>query len=262
MPDATTPTRRRTRRQIAAFLLLAFALSWWAWPLTLLNPTSTALVPIGPTIAAIVVTAVAEGRGGIADLLRQLVRWRVHPVWYAVALLGPVALVGGAVLVNRGLGAPVDPSVALPEWSALPALLVVRIVVGGPLGEELGWRGFLLPRVLERHGPLAASLLIAPVWFAFHLPAMLSGPVTDQRPPLLFLLWTAALSVLHTWLWLRTGRSVLLVMLFHGAINTAASVLLPLFTGPDYIRAWWVLLALTTAWTVAVGRLDPLFRRR
>lgn len=260
-PLAVRRPRWSTRRQVVVFLLLAVALSWWAWPLTLLDPTSTALVPIGPSIAALVVAALAGGRREVGVLLRQLVRLRVPAVWWAVALLGPVALIGAAASADVALGASANPAVAWPGWAALPLLLAVRIVVGGPLGEELGWRGFLLPRLLPRLGPLGASLAIAPLWFAFHLPVFLAGPATGQRPPLLFLLWVVPLSVLHTWLYLRARRSVAVVVVFHGVVDTAASLLFPLFTGSDYTRLWWLLVVFTTVWAVAVARLDPVFRR-
>ena len=263
MPDPLAARRPRwsVRRQVVVFLLLTVVLSWWAWPLTLLNPTSTALVPIGPSIAAVVVTALSGGRRAVAALLRQLVRWRVHPGWYAAALLGPPVLIGAVVLANRALGAAVEPSATFPGWHLLPLLFAIRIVVGGPLGEELGWRGFLLPLLMQRHGALVASLLVAPLWFAFHLPAMLSGPATAQRPVLSFLLWVVMASVLHTWLWLRTEHSVLVVMLFHGAIDTSAALLLPQFTGADYTRAWWLLVAFTTAAAALVVLRDHRFRR-
>jgi len=260
-PNVARRARWSTRRQIVVFLLLAVALSWWAWPLTLLDPTSTALVPIGPSVAALIVAGLAGGRHEVAALLRQLVRWRVPVVWWAVALLGPVALIGAAVLADLALGASASRAVERPGWAVLPLLLAVRIVVGGPLGEELGWRGFLLPRLLPRWGALGASLVIAPLWFAFHLPVFLAGPATGQRPPLLFLLWVVPLSVLHTWLYLRARCSVAVVIVFHGMIDTAASLLFPLFSGTDYTRLWLLLVVLTTAWAVAVVRLDPLFRR-
>ena len=110
------------RRQVAVFLLITVALSWWPWPLTLLNPSSTPLVPVGPAVAAVVVAALAGGRRRLRTLLGQLVRWRVHAGWYAVALLGPVALVGVAVLLPRARGGRVDPSAALPGWRVLPLL--------------------------------------------------------------------------------------------------------------------------------------------
>ncbi len=245
------------------FLLLAVALSWWAWPLALLDPTGTALVPVGPSLAAVIVAGLASsGRHDVAVLLRRLVRWRVPAVWWAVALLGPVTLIGAAVLADLALGATADPAVRFPGWAVLPLLLAVRILVSGPLGEELGWRGFPCPGSYPGvWGALGASLVIAPLWFAFHLPVFLAGPATAQRPPLLFLLWVVPLSVLHTWLYLRARCSVAVVIVFHGMIDTAASLLFPLFSGADYTRMWWLLVVLTTASAVAVVRLDPLFRR-
>ena len=96
-------------------------------------------------VAAVIVAGLASGRHEVAVLLRRLVRWRIPAVWWAVALLGPVTLIGAAVLADLALGATADPAVRFPGWAVLPLLLAVRILVGGPLGEELGWRGFLRP---------------------------------------------------------------------------------------------------------------------
>jgi NADH dehydrogenase len=240
-----SPTTKRTRRpwsdrrRLTVFLLIAFVVSWAAWPLVLLNPDSVPFLPYGPSIAALVVAALAGVRGEVRDLLRRLFRWRVHPVWYAVALLAPVALFGGPVLLALALGAEADVGGPFP-WSTLPTIFAVRTILGGPLGEELGWRGFMLPMLRRRHGVLVASLLVGAVWGPWHLPVLLSGPSTDQRPVVQFLVWVLAASVLHTWLYERTGGSVLLVTLFHGALNTASSLLLPLFTGRDYTVVWWL----------------------
>jgi uncharacterized protein len=87
------------------------------------------------------------------------------------------------------------------------------------------------------------------------LTVFLSGAVTDQRPVLQFVIWVFGASVLHTWMYERTGGSVLLVTLFHGALNTASSLLLPLFTGAAYGWAWWFAAAtMTAAATLVVWR--------
>ncbi|HWM02356.1 MAG TPA: type II CAAX endopeptidase family protein [Actinophytocola sp.] len=245
-------------RQLVGFVVLAAALSWWPWPLTALNPSSTSMVPVGPTLAAIIVAALAGGRRELLALLHQLVRWRVHIRWYAVALVGPVVLIGLTVLATVALGATADTTAGLPGWTALITAFVVRTLVGGALGEELGWRGFLLPRLRRRHGALVASLLVGVVWSVWHLPLFLAGPATAQRPVLQFLLWMLALSVLHTWLYERTGSSVLITTIFHGGINAASSLLLPLFHGADYQLLWWLLVVTTTAWASAVVWARPI----
>jgi uncharacterized protein len=246
------PARWTQRRQIVVFLLLAAGLSWWIWPMTLLNPTSTALVPWGPTIAALVVTGLAYGRHELGRLALRMVRWRVHPGWYAVGLLGPLVLLGVPALVLLALGARPEVTEPFPGPAILLLVFAVRFVLGGALGEDPGWRGFLLPRVRARHGLLAASLLVGVVWMAWHLPLFLSGPATDQRPPLQFALWGLALSVVFAWIYERTDGSLLIVMLFHAMVDTFASLVFPLFMGGnDYGRLWWLLIAV--AWLAAAA---------
>lgn len=251
--DARTRRGRWTiRRQLVTFAVIAVGVSWWPWPLTLLNADSTPLVPFGPTVAAIVVTALAGGRRDLVRLLRQLVRWRLHLGWYAVSLLGPVALLAAPVLLCLALGAEVDPSVRFVGWEVLPLLFAVRVFLGGALGEELGWRGWLLPRLGDRYGALAASLIIGLGWAAWHLPLFVSGPRTDQRPPVQFVLWALGLAVVLTWLYERTRGSVLIVTLFHGMVDTTASVLFPLIPAADQALLWWLLVAITTAWAATL----------
>jgi len=130
----TSSLTQSGRTRLTAFLVIAYAASWWAWPLVLLSPTTTALVPIGPTIAAIVVTALGGGAGELRTLLGRLVRWPVHSIWYAVAFLLPVALFGLPVVVMIGFGVSVEATGPFP-WAALPLLFAIRMIVGGPLGE-------------------------------------------------------------------------------------------------------------------------------
>ena len=107
-PVASPPTEngwRSTwigRHRVGIFLVLAFAFSWWAWPLAVTNPDSTAMVSIGPIIAAFLVTAVAGGRRRLVQLLRAVVRWRVPWSRYVIALAGPFLIAGviGAIAVG------------------------------------------------------------------------------------------------------------------------------------------------------------------
>lgn len=103
---------------------------------------------------------------------------------------------------------------------------------GGTL-EELGWRGFALPVLLERYGsPLRASFVLGVIWMAWHLPREVPGLLAGQ--PLLpflqgqamFLVLTIALSILATWGWLETGGSVLPAILIHGGTNVWSKALI------------------------------------
>ena len=146
-------------RSLLAFFLLAFALSWWPWPLVLLNPNSLTLIPWSPLVAALIMAAVGAGRRGLKDLLSRTVRWRVGWRWYGVALLLPVAITVLAASLNVLLGPAAPTAADFSDWYTLPLVLLITFFVKGPLTEEVAWRGFALPRLLNRMSPIAASLL-------------------------------------------------------------------------------------------------------
>lgn len=118
-------------------------------------------------------------------------------------------------------------------------MLLVTVFLKGPLTEEVAWRGFALPRLLDRMSPLAASLLLGAIWALWHLPILVSDP-SGQRPPVQFGLAVIAMSILHTWLYQRTNGSVLLVTLFHAMINALAAFVFPTFQGAGYGQLWWI----------------------
>jgi uncharacterized protein len=131
---------------------------------------------------------------------------------------------------NRPL--PIHAQVVGPEVVydlSTPTLLLVALVnllVSGPLGEELGWRGFALPRLLKRFNPFMASLILGSLWGIWHLPSFfLSGLPQSGLAIAIFLLGGLCLSILATWLFHHTGQSVLSIVLFHYMVNFSLSVL-------------------------------------
>ena len=150
----------------------------------ILNPASSPLVPFGPLIAAVVVSLLS-GRKELWALLRQLTRWRLHPIWYVIALLGPfvMAVVAAALAVATGrrcCGAALNLSAV--GYTFLSTLIIVGLF------EEVGWRGFALPRLQRRLDALRAALVLGVLWALWHLPELISDP-TRQQPPLQFVLW-------------------------------------------------------------------------
>src|SRR3712207_757052 len=93
------------RHSLITFFVLAYALSWWPAILYAFDLVPTPIVGFGPFLAALVVLAITSGKSGVVGLLRRMVRWRVSPVWYAVALLAPVAITVAAAVLNVLLGA-------------------------------------------------------------------------------------------------------------------------------------------------------------
>jgi uncharacterized protein len=215
------------RHPIITFFVLTYGITWAIEsPLVFLTDSVTAtqglvlviLASNVPSAVAIVLTAVVLGRGALRKLLGRLLIWRVSPFWYLVVFLGPVALTGGVVLLNALMGGP-----ALSLGMTLVGAAIFfafSVVPGSALGEEIGWRGYVLPRLQSRMSALSASLLIAPIWALWHLPLWLTGE--PGRTPTLytgFLVSAFALSIISTWVYNSTGGSLLMVVLAHATVN-------------------------------------------
>ena len=202
------------RRPLVAFFVLAYALTWWVYPLLFLSPLIGLFGLFGPALAAIIVTGVTDGRAGVGVLLRRLVHWRVPLPWW-VAALGLPALLSlvAAVLYAVGWSA----RVTLGRLTVLELVLVVLVA-----GEELGWRGYALPKLLERFSPLVASVVLGLLWGLWHLPTFFI-PGTPQYGLSIpaYLVMTTGYSILLTWVWRPTGGSVLVATLAHGMINVS-----------------------------------------
>jgi len=214
------------RYPLATFFVLVYGITWVVW---VPRAAGASLGVVGqawtwaPAIAALLAAALTGGRSALRDLGARLVRWRVGWLWYLVVILGPAVFslaVAGVYVLLGGPWATAAPA-ALREGPLmmLPLFLVILTLTDG-LGEELGWRGFALPRLLGGHNALAASLILGVIWALWHLPLIWTeGSAMYQQPVWLPLLDITAKSVLFTWVFLHTRGSVLLAMLLHGATN-------------------------------------------
>jgi membrane protease YdiL (CAAX protease family) len=223
-------------RPLASFFVAVFAITWSiaaaaifasAWftrtfgQLDARNPVFF-LGVYAPSIVAMLLTARLEGRAGLGRLFARLDPRRCHPLWYLVVIGGFLVLTGAAAAAGRWLGgaAPVT------HFGGGLGILAAGIFLDpGPLGEELGWRGFALPRMLARWHPLVATLGLGMIWGAWHLPAFYVSTLSQSQLSLpIFLLGAVSLSVVVGWLFLRTNGSVLITILAHAMANHAGDV--------------------------------------
>jgi membrane protease YdiL (CAAX protease family) len=177
---------------------------------------------------------------GVRTLLQTLIVWRVSPIWYVVALALPVgiSLAGMALLPLFGQALPPWPRTE-PIGALLPLLattFVATLLYGGPLGEEVGWRGFALPRLQARFSPLVASLLLSVIWGLWHVPLHLHGAYHGIFPDglpgiLLRIITTVPTTILFTWFSNRTKGNLWLLVLLHTAVNNTAGFWLPVTLG-------------------------------
>ena len=215
------------RHPLITFFVLAYALSWMLEsPLVFLRDSITdtqgliltILASNVPSVLGIVLTAMVLGRGALKKLLGRLLIWRVNPLWYLLLVLGPAALVAGVVPLNALLGGTAL-SLGMPLLG-IAIFLAFHIVPGSALGEEIGWRGYALPRLQSRMSALSAALIIGPIWALWHLPLWLTGE--PGRTPTLyagFVVSVIALSVVLTWVYNSTRGSLLMVVLLHATYN-------------------------------------------
>ena len=259
-PERTGLSQLVRRHPLAIFLVLTYGLTWALWiPLVILRdaasgPYNTIAILLGsniPSAVAIVLTAVGLGKTATRKLLGRLLIWRVGWRWYLV-LLAPTALVIGSitlVAVTRG-----GPTAAL----AMPLLNAIFFVAfmtfpGSAAGEEIGWRGYALPRLQSRRTALTASLVVGSLHGLWHLPLWLRGDA-DHRLSVYpaFLIQALALAVIYTWLYNSSKGSLLLVVLFHTATNAPLTlVLLPLGI-ENWTLPFWLMAGFTAAAALVV----------
>ena len=221
----------RTGWSLFQFFLLAFSLMWVCFftvalvPIpsdTVLGQSLVLLGAFAPSLAALLVTARTEGCRGVGMLLRGVIKWRVAVRWYLFAASYTVIVkLTVAVLHRVAVG-------VWPHFDAQPYYIVpFAILFSTPFqaGEEIGWRGFALPRLAERFGLSRASVVLGVIWGCWHLPQFFIREAdTYQQSFWVFVLGVTAFSVILTWLWQRTDGSLLLTMLLHAAWNNSKDI--------------------------------------
>lgn len=248
--------------RLLQFFALTFAWSWTCWLLTLLvkidsNFAASALFFVGgfgPSLAALILVRATNGRNGLHAWLGKCLQWRGRLSWITLAFLAPLAVLTSAAAIHLAAGGEISPSPAAGQVALLLANLGLVFLVGGPLGEELGWRGYALPLLQDRMGWRSASLVLGGIWGVWHLPLFfVAGSAQNQGSIAAFFVLIVATSVFYTWLYYRSAGSLLPVLVLHTASNWWPNVvsILPsatdqrpylLVIGIVVVAAVWLLL--------------------
>ena len=229
-----TDARDVARIALLGFFLLTFAVTWTVWlaPAVLAAPSDAGFFGVGgpvfllgvfaPAFVALALTAYGEGRAGVAQLLARIGRWQVGARWYLFAIGYMAATKLLAALIHR---------IALGAWppfgdTPLPLMLgAILVSTWAQAGEEVGWRGYALPRLATHLGLGGASVLLGVIWALWHLPLFfLQGSGSEGQSFPIYLLHVTALSVAMSWLYWKTEGSLLLVMLMHASVNNTTGI--------------------------------------
>jgi membrane protease YdiL (CAAX protease family) len=219
---------------VAWFVALAFGLSWaWLVPLVVDGQVVSAGVGwpthfpalLGPLLAAFVMTARQLGRRGGLDLLHRMVRVDVPVRWWLFAV-SPLLLLLLVLLVERISGQALPAAGQFAIFSGIPSgwgpLGVAGAILVMSFGEETGWRGYALPRLQQRHSPLVATVVLAAIWVLWHAPLFLLVDTYRSFTVAMLAAWIFGLccgAVVLSWLYNRSGGSILLVAVWHATYN-------------------------------------------
>jgi len=223
---------------LVSFFVLAFVLAWSVLvPMVLASygimpsPGIALMLAMGyaPTFAAIIVSAIVGGKPEVKALLKRLLIWRVGWRWWAATLF----LNGGIILGSLGLYAWFGnevPAFPKPEPGLLLEIVLTFVVVALVNGEEVGWRGFALPRLQRSYGVLGTVVILGTLETLFHLPIFFNNGPSDAggqngMPFLAFLLTGLLAVLLFIWLYNGTGGSLLMATLFHASMNAWSNIL-------------------------------------
>ena len=224
------------RHSLIAGLILMFLMTW---PIDLANAGAlpfqvpfaiSILMGWGLSIAALIMTGLTQGRHAVVTLLKRFLLWRVNWKWYLVAFLLFPAIFSSAVMLNAlWTQTPIDFSTVMAHKifgaSAELLLFIVPFFLFDAItnGEELAWRGYVLPRLQAKHSALVASLILGVIWGLWHFPRYLAPGNTG--PFGWFMVKVLADAILYTWVYNNTRGSLLLVTILHAAGNTAGAFL-------------------------------------
>jgi CAAX protease family protein len=222
------------QNQISIFFVLTFVLSWFPWYAGI----APEVMAMGPSIAAFIVVLILGGWRGFVDLLRPFGRWRASLGLWGLAIFGPGILYVIGLGVHLLMGGETPPFIMIrEELNLLPLYLIMVVLMpwNGPVGEEFGWRGYALPKLQHKYGPLIASLVIGTVWGIWHLPDFFAplgviGALTSALGMgflIPYTLGTIANTVFMTWLYNKSKASALVAgIVWHAAIDFWAPILL------------------------------------
>jgi len=238
------------KKPITYFFILTFVISWLFWTPQIFIKKEFFILRVlgtyGPFLAAIIISQIMGGTKQIKTLLRPLLDFKLNIVWYIFCLFSTALIGFTAIGISFSLGSNQFEFNELEKvYLVIPIFFYVLIF--SVLGEETGWRGFALEHMQKIISPLLSSIIIGLLWGVWHLPLFfIEGNFHQTLPIWLFLLQDICLSIVITWLYNSTNKSLFSVHIFHAASNTTLGVLpiLPIATNGDMLPLYSIIILL------------------
>ena len=216
------------KHEILVYLIVTFLFTWVFWSIYFAssNGLFRILGAFMPSVMSILFTGYYYGKSGIRDLLKKLTTWKINPLFYVFALFYTAAsiYIPSYICTITGFNYKIHISNSvfgfhLNNPITTLSLFLLIMFFGGPLAEELGWRGFVLPKLQKKFNPLISSIILAFIWSCWHLPFFLTHAPGYDINFIIYLIETIWLTILFTWLYNRTNGNLLIVILYHTVDN-------------------------------------------
>lgn len=219
------------KNPMVLFFLVAFGGPWLGWSsihiLGMTEPSAlrTALFYTGNfcSVGGFVALYAKGGKAGLIDLLKRCVRFNVPLTWWGIALFVPFLITFIAYLLTgmsgNGIGL-IDPA---GLWVYLTPAVLMNFTTG-PLGEEAGWRGYLVPELLKKNNAIVVSLIVGFLWGIWHIPLYIDSVFSTFSGGLIFTINTMLTTVIMTAILLHTRGSILVAVIYHWLINATPQV--------------------------------------
>jgi len=246
------------RFELHLFFLTSLLISWSIWipeaaaTLSGRDASVAAGGPLGllavwgPGLSAIILSLLIKGKAGLRELFSPIRLWRVGIQWYLIVLLYPTAiwLLARAIDVLFGQTYELKFMPIISYFGREQAFMIPIAFISilpNTIGEELGWRGFALPKLQIKYNALSSSIILGLIWAIWHIPLWIALGRTGRALPTDALV-TIGAAILYTWVYNSTGGSLLLVWVFHFATTATGYLLTPIPTYTDDIVGWIIVV--------------------
>lgn len=271
---------RNETTKLLYFLLITFVFSWIFWiPKALITQGIIApsvitdilsflnLGAFGPLVGAFCATYMYEGKSGMTTLLKRAVSINFKKKWFIPMLLLMPAITGSALLIAYLLGGTAPDLPLLSSPHLIIYWFIYLLLLSGPLQEEFGWRGYALDKLQSKFSALKSSLLLGLIWALWHMPLNFTEGIGDQYSLVIStiigsIISLMLLSVLFTWIYNNTGKSILAVMFFHASMNLSTFKLFPVFESEKALPLYTLFILIVVIIIVNVWGKKDLVRSK
>jgi len=201
------------------FFLIAFGIPWVIWSLMNIvefsNSTKGILIYAGDfcSVGGLVAAYLAKGKSGFKMMFTRLIDFRFSFKWILICIGIPFIY----LMIAFSLGSLYEIGrIGELNWSVLSkiySLPALAMLLTGPIGEEFGWRGYLLPKLLEKHSPLTSSVILGFLWGIWHYPLYMNDIYGALDTAFIFTAHTILLSIIMTVIYLHTNGNILLAII-------------------------------------------------